>query len=157
MNVKNHQLLWDLYVGITRDVKKTSGYYGNYMRVLQGMLKKPNDYHRTHMQVLQWMKNVNYYLWPIWRYCKECKMSMVIMGLICGYYKECKMPAAIMGLICGYCNECKMLVAILGLICGYYIFENGLMEFIIENDVGIICLKCVYCLKSLQVMWILLY
>jgi hypothetical protein len=26
------------------------------------------------------------------------------------------------------------------------------MEFIIENDVGIICLKCVYCLKSLQVM-----
>jgi hypothetical protein len=59
------------------------------------------------------------------------------------------MPTAIMGLICGYCNECKMLAAILGLICGYCIFENGLMEFIIENDVDIICLKCVYCLKSL--------
>jgi hypothetical protein len=54
------------------------------------------------------------------------------------------MPTAIMGLICGYCNECKMLTTILGLICRYYIFENFLMEFIIENDVGIICLKCVY-------------
>jgi len=29
----------------------------------------------------------------------------------------------------------------------YCIFENGLMEFTIENDVGIMCLKCVYCLK----------
>jgi RNA binding exosome subunit len=44
MNVKNQQLLWDLYAGIARDVNKTSGYYGNYMRVLQGMLKKPNEY-----------------------------------------------------------------------------------------------------------------
>jgi hypothetical protein len=26
------------------------------------------------------------------------------------------------------------------------------MEFIIENDVGIICLKCVDCFKNLQVM-----
>jgi hypothetical protein len=62
------------------------------------------------------------------------------------------MPAAIMGLIWGYCNECKMHVPIFGLICKYCIFENGLMEFIIENDVGIICLKFVDCLKSLQVM-----
>ncbi len=73
-----------------------------------------------------------------------------------GYYgtymrvlQGCKMPATIMGFICGYCNECKMPVAILGFICGYCIFENGFMEFIIENDVGIICLKCVYCFKSL--------
>jgi hypothetical protein len=70
-------------------------------------------------------------------------------GPICGYCKECKMPAAIMGLICGYCNECKMPAAILGHICGYCIFENLLMEFIIENAEGIICLKCVYCFKSL--------
>jgi hypothetical protein len=35
-------------------------------------------------------------------------------------------------------------VAIMGLICKYCIFENLLMKFIIENDVGIICLKCVY-------------
>jgi hypothetical protein len=87
-----------------------------------------------------WMKNVSNYLWPI-----------------CGYCKEYKMPAAIMGLICGYCNECKMHATILGLICGYCIFENLLMEFIIENDVGIICLKCVYYFKILQAMWILLY
>jgi hypothetical protein len=72
-------------------------------------------------------------------------MPTIIMGLICGYCKDCKMPTAIMGLKWGYCNECKMLVAIFGLICGYCIFENGLMEFIIENDVGIICLKCVDC------------
>jgi hypothetical protein len=31
------------------------------------------------------------------------------------------------------------------------------MEFTIENDVGIICLKCVYCFKTLQAMWVLLY
>jgi hypothetical protein len=62
-----------------------------------------------------------------------------------------------MGLICEYCNECKMPVAIVGLICRYCILENGLMEFIIENDVSIICLKCVDCFKSLQVMGVLLY
>jgi hypothetical protein len=62
------------------------------------------------------------------------------------------MPATIMGLLWGYCNECKMPMAIFGLICGYCIFENGLMEFIIENDVSIICLKCVDCFKSRQVM-----
>ncbi len=79
-------------------------------------------------------------------------MPTGIMGFICGYCKECKMPMAIMGLICGYCNECKMLRCCFGPICGYCIFENGLMEFIIENDVSIICLKCVDCFKSFQVM-----
>jgi len=59
------------------------------------------------------------------------------------------MRTTIMGFICRYCNECKMLAVILGLICGYCLFENGLREFIIENDVGIICLKCVYCFKNL--------
>jgi len=38
-------------------------------------------------------------------------------------------------------------MTIMGPICEYYIFENGFMEVIIENDVGIICLKCVFCLK----------
>jgi hypothetical protein len=59
------------------------------------------------------------------------------------------MPTAIMGLVCRYCNECKMPTAILKFICRYCIFENLLMEFIIENSVGIICLKRVYCFKSL--------
>jgi len=54
----------------------------------------------------------------------------------------------IMGPICGYCNECKKSTTIVGLICRYYIFENGLMEFLIENDVSIICLKCVYCFEK---------
>ncbi len=56
-----------------------------------------------------------------------------------GIARNVKCPVAIMGLICRYCNECKMHVAIVELICRYCIFENGLMEFIIENDVGIIC------------------
>jgi hypothetical protein len=72
------------------------------------------------------------------------------MGTICGYCKEClKNPVAIMGPICGYCNECNMHVAILDLYAGIAFLK---MEFIIENDVGIICLKCVDCFKSLQVM-----
>jgi hypothetical protein len=45
-----------------------------------------------------------------------------------------------------------MHVAILDLYAGIAYLENGLIEFIIENDVGIICLKCVDYLKSLQVM-----
>jgi len=36
----------------------------------------------------------------------------------------------------------------MGPIYGYYIFENSFMEIIIENYVGIICLKCVYCFKK---------
>jgi hypothetical protein len=83
---KNQQLLWDLYVSIAKDAKKTSGYYEDYMRVLQRM------------------KNVDDYLCPICGYCKECKMLAAIMGLIYGYCKECKRPEPIMGLICGYCN-----------------------------------------------------
>ncbi len=46
----------------------------------------------------------------------------------------------------------KMHVAILGVICRYCILENGLTEFTIENDAGIICLKCVGYFKSLQAM-----
>jgi hypothetical protein len=41
--------------------------------------------------------------------------------------------------ICGYCNECIKPVAIKGPICRYYIYENDFMEFIIENDIGVIC------------------
>jgi len=51
--------------------------------------------------------------------------------------------------ICEYYIECKKPMTITKPICRCCIFENGLMEIIIENDVGIICLKCVYCSKSL--------
>jgi hypothetical protein len=71
------------------------------------------------------------------------------MGPICEYCNECLKPVTIMGPICRHCNECKKPAIIMRPISGYCIFENGLMEFIIENDVGIICLKCVYCFKSL--------
>jgi hypothetical protein len=53
-----------------------------------------------------------------------------------------------MGPICGYYNECKKPTTIVEPICEYYIFKNGLMEFIIESGVGIICFKCVYCFKK---------
>ncbi len=81
--------------------------------------QKTSGYYGDYMWVLRRMENVDDYLCPICGYCKECKMLAVIMGLICGYCKECKRSALIMGLICKYC-----------------ILENGLMEFIIENDVG---------------------
>ncbi len=86
---KNQQLLWDLYVGIARDAKKTSGYFGDYMRVLQRM------------------KNVNDYLCPICGYCKECKMPAAIMGLICGYCKKCKRPALLWDLYAGIAINAK--------------------------------------------------
>ncbi len=65
----------------------------------------------------------------------------------CRFCNECKKLATIIGPIHGYCNECKKPMTIMGFICGYCIFENGFMEFIIENDVSIICLKCAYCFK----------
>jgi hypothetical protein len=71
------------------------------------------------------------------------------MGPICEYCYECKKLTTIMQPTCEYCNECLKPTIIMGPICGYCIFGNGLMEFIIKNDVGIICLKCVYCFKSL--------
>ncbi len=116
-------------------LKKTSGYYGNYMRVLQEMLKNPTNTMDPYAGIAT---------------NEECQQLFVAHMRVS--QKMPKIPAAFMGLICRYCNECKMPTAILGLICGYYIFENLLMEFIVENDVGIICLKCVYCFKTLQVM-----
>jgi hypothetical protein len=79
-------------------------------------------------------------------------MSATICGPYAGIARDAKNTNGYYGTYMRVCNECKMPAAILGLICGYCIFENLLMEFIIENDVGIICLKCVYCFKTLQVM-----
>jgi hypothetical protein len=81
------------------------------------------------------------------RFCNECKKPL--WDLICRYCNECKNQQLLWDLIYEYCNECKKPTTIKGPICEYYIFGNDLMEFIIENDVGIICLKCVYCFKSL--------
>jgi hypothetical protein len=51
----------------------------------------------------------------------------------------------LIGPICRYCNECKKSTTIMGPICGYCIFENDIIKFRIENDVGITCLECGYC------------
>jgi hypothetical protein len=39
----------------------------------------------------------------------------------------------------------KCMWLFLDLYAGIAYFENGFMEFIIDNDVSIICLKCVDC------------
>jgi hypothetical protein len=108
---------------------------------------------------------------PICGYCKRWqKKPTAIMETICEYCKECyKNPANTMDRYAGIATneKCRQLfvvhmrvlqkmpkkpTAIMGLICEYCIFENLLMKFITKNDVGIICLKCVYCFKNLQVM-----
>ncbi len=69
MNEKNQQLIWDLYVGITRDTQKTNGYYGNICRYCKECYKnlantidryvgiardatKTSGYNGTYMRVL---------------------------------------------------------------------------------------------------------
>ncbi len=59
---KNQQLSWDLYAGIARDAKKTSGYFGNYMRVLQLMQNEECErLFVPYMRVLQGMQNASGY------------------------------------------------------------------------------------------------
>ncbi len=58
---KNQQLLWVLYASIVRNVKN-QWLYENYMRVLQGMFKKPSGYYGTYMRVLQQMKTISDFL-----------------------------------------------------------------------------------------------
>jgi len=41
--------------------------------------------------------------------------------------------------------DVKKSTTIMGFIRGYCEFENGFMEFRIENDVSITCLGCEYC------------
>jgi hypothetical protein len=106
-------------------------------------------------------------MWPICGIAMNIKNQPLLWDPICGYYNECKKTSRYYGILyvgiamdvknqrllwdltCEYCNVYIKPMAIKGPICGYCIHENGLMEFIIENDVGIICLKCVYCFKSL--------
>ncbi len=60
-----------------------------------------------------------------------------IGDLYAGIVMNVKKPTIIMAPICRYYNEYKISTTILGPICGYCIFENGLMESKIGNDVGI--------------------
>jgi len=134
-------------------MKKTNNYYGTYMRALQEMPKKTNGYYGNYMRVLQEMlKNPTNTMDPYAGIATNEKCHQLFVAHMRVLQEMPKIPMVIMGLISEYCNECKMPKVILRFICGYCIFENLLMEFIIENDVGIICLKCVYCFKTLQVM-----
>ncbi len=86
---------------------------------------------------------------PIWGVTMNEINQRLLWDFICGHYNECKKLASMWDPICEYYIECKKPMTITKPICRCCIFENGLMEIIIENDVGIICLKCVYCSKSL--------
>ncbi len=89
-------------------MKKTSNYYGTYMRVLQETQKKPVAIMETicgyckkcyktqrkpwtHMRVLQRMTNVNNYGWPICGYCKRCqKYQRLLWDLDAGIARDAK-------------------------------------------------------------------
>jgi hypothetical protein len=85
---------------------------------------------------------------PIWGVAMNEINRQLLWDPICKYCNECKNQWLLWDPICGYCNECKNQRLLWDFICEYCIFENGLMEVIIKNDVGIICLKCVYYFKS---------
>jgi hypothetical protein len=73
MNVKNQQLLWDLYAGIARVAKNNQRLLWKLYVNIAKNVKKPNEYHGTHMneecqqlfvahmRVLQGMQNANGY------------------------------------------------------------------------------------------------
>jgi hypothetical protein len=67
-------------------MQKTQWLYGNYMRVLQGMFKKPSGYYETYMRVLQEMQKTH------WLYGNYMR---VLQGMF-------RNPVAIVGPICGY-------------------------------------------------------
>ncbi len=139
-------------------MKKTSNYYGTYMWILQEILKK-NQWllWKLYASIARNVKKPTKTMDPYVGIAMNDECQQLFVAHMRVLQEMPKIPTAIMGLRCGYCNDYNMPTSILGLICGYCIFENLLMEFIIENDVGIICLKCVYCFKTLQVMWVLLY
>jgi hypothetical protein len=110
-------------------------------------MKKTNDYYGTLYAGIAMNVKTSTIMGPIWGIVMNVKNQRLLWDPMCRYCNECKKLMIIMGPICGYCNEYKKPTTIMGPICGYYIFENGFMEVIIENDVGIICLKCVYVLK----------
>ncbi len=122
-----------------KEWKKTSNYYGTYMRVLQETLKKTSGYYGNYMRVLREMlKNPTKTMDPYAGIATNDECQQLFLAHMRVLQEMPKIPAAIMGLRCEYCTECNMPMAILRRICGYCIFENLLMGFIIENDVGIL-------------------
>ncbi len=73
-----------------RHKKKTSGYYANYMRVLQEMLKNPTKTMDPYAGI-----TTN----------DECQQPWVPHMWV--LQEMPKRPAAIMGLRCGYCKKCQ--------------------------------------------------
>ncbi len=72
-----------------RHKKKTSGYYGNYMRVLQEMLKDPTKTMDPYVGIAT---------------NDECQQLWVAHMRV--LQEMPRIPATIMGLRCGYCKGC---------------------------------------------------
>jgi len=78
---------------------------------------------------------------------RNAKCQQLLWDSYAGIARNVKGQRLLWDLYAGIAINAKCLWVFLDLYAG--IAENGLMEFIIENDVGIICLKCVDYLKSL--------
>ncbi len=89
-------------------MKKTSNYYGTYMRVLQETKKKTSGYYANYMRVLQEMlKNPTKTMDPYAGLATndECQQPWVPHMQV--LQEMPKRPTAIMGLRCGYCKKCQ--------------------------------------------------
>ncbi len=74
---------------------------------------------------------------------RNAKCQRLLWDSYAGIARNVKGQRLLWDLYAGIAINAKCLWLFLDYICKYCILENGLMEFIIENDVGIICFKCV--------------
>ncbi len=73
-----------------RHKKKTSGYYGNYMRVLQEMLNNPTKTMDPYAGIARNVKQLNENHGPICGYCNEWRMSTTMGGPYAGIARDAK-------------------------------------------------------------------
>jgi hypothetical protein len=95
-------------------MKKTSNYYGTYMRVLQETQKKTSGYYGNYMRVLQEMlKNPTKTMDPYAGIATNDKCQQLWVAHMRVLQEMPRIPAAIMGLRCGYCKGCQKLQQLL--------------------------------------------
>ncbi len=95
-------------------MKKTSNYYGTYMRVLQEIQKKTSGYYGNYMRVLQEMlKNPTKTMDPYASIATNDECQQLWVAHMRVLQEMPKIPTAIMGLRCGYCKGCQKLQRLL--------------------------------------------
>jgi hypothetical protein len=74
---------------VLQEMQKTQWLYGNYMRVLQGMFKKPSGYYGTYMRVLQEMQKTQWLLWDLYAgIARDAKNPVAIWELYAGIVRN---------------------------------------------------------------------